>query len=260
MRALIMILSMVAVLATANPAKADHRVALVIGDGAYKNMPRLPNAPMSAKALAAFLQSVGFDVVEGIDLTRDRMTEKLLDFGKKAKGADVALFFYCGHAIAINGANYLLPVDADIRSEIDLKLGAAIDLERTLDQTMSDAKVKLAFLDSSRDNPFAASAHSNGVSMPSGVARMVYGPGTLTAFATGLGQTAPDGPAGSIRPFTRALIANIAAAGVDIQGAMTRVRAQVSEETNKKQLPTAFTNLATEVYLNPGKAAPAVAK
>jgi uncharacterized caspase-like protein len=257
MRTLILIL---ALLVTASSAKADRRVALVVGNGAYKNMPRLPDAPMSAKAMAALLKSVGFDVVEGIDLTRDRMTEKLLDFGKKAEGADVALFFYCGHAMTLNGTNYMLPIDADLKSEMDLKLGAAVELETTLDQALSDAKVKLAFLDASRDNPFAAGAQSNGVSMPSGVAQMVYSPGTLTAFAAGLGQKAPDGPLGIIRPFTRALIANIAVPGVEIQQAMTKVRAQVNEETNKKQLPMVFTNLVTEVYLNPGKAAPGMAK
>jgi len=91
--------------------------------------------------------------MEGTNLTRDKMTERLLEFGKKAEGADVALFFYAGHGIAINGTNYLLPVDADIKSEMDVKLGSAINIDLTLDQTMSDAKVKLVFLDACRDNP-----------------------------------------------------------------------------------------------------------
>ncbi|MFX6823221.1 caspase family protein, partial [Acinetobacter baumannii] len=75
--------------------------------------------------MAKMLRNVGFDVVEGAHLTRDKMTEKLLDFGKKAAGADVALFFYAGHGIAVNGTTYLLPVDADLKSEMDVKLGAA---------------------------------------------------------------------------------------------------------------------------------------
>ena len=74
--------------------------------------------------MAKLLRNVGFDVVEGANLTRDKMTEKLLEFGKKAEGADVALFFYAGHGIAMNGTNYLLPVDADLKSEMDVKLGA----------------------------------------------------------------------------------------------------------------------------------------
>src|SRR5580698_10438174 len=105
--------------AARDSAKADKRVAFVVGNGAYKNVAQLPNPPIDAKAMAATLRNVGFDVVEGTNLTRDKMTEKLLDFGKKAEGSDVALFFYAGHGIAINGTNYLLPVDADLKSEMD---------------------------------------------------------------------------------------------------------------------------------------------
>ena len=214
------------------------------------------------------MRNVGFDVVEGTNLTRDTMTEKLLDFGKKAQGADVAVFFYAGHGIAISGTNYLLPVDADIKSEMDVKLGSAINIDLTLDQTMSDAKVKLVFLDACRDNPFAAKIKSNSatrsVSVQSGLAEMKSGEGTLIAFATGPGQTALDGQEGANSPFTRALIAHITSPGVEIQQAMTEVRAQVNEETNKGQLPWGHTNLIGSVYLNPaaapapGAAAPAV--
>jgi len=132
---------------TAVSAHAEKRVAFVVGNGAYKNVAQLPNPPIDAKAMAATLRNVGFDVVEGTNLTRDSMTAKLLDFGKKAQGADVAVFFYAGHGIAISGTNYLLPTDADIKSEMDVKLGAAINIDLTLDQTMGDAKVKLVFLD-----------------------------------------------------------------------------------------------------------------
>src|SRR3984957_6561809 len=255
MRALVIVLSMVAILVTADSAKADQRVAFVVGNGTYKYTQRLPNAPISAKAMTRLLQSIGFEVVEGIDLTRDKMTDRLLDFGKKAEGADVALFFYTGHAIAINGTNYLLPIDADIKSEMDVKLGAAINIDLTVDQTMSDAKIKLVFLDACRDNPFAAKIKSNSatrsVSVQSGLAEMKSGEGTLIAFATGPGQTALDGQEGTNSPFTRALIAHITTPGVEIQQAMTEVRAQVNEETNKGQLPWGHTTLIGSVYLNP---------
>jgi hypothetical protein len=233
---------------------------LRVGNGAYKNVAALPNPAIDAKSIAKVLRNVGFDVVEGANLTRDKMTEKLLEFGKKAEGADVALFFYAGHGIAINGTNYLLPVDADLKSEMDVKLGSAINIDVTLEQTMSDAKVKLVFLDACRDNPFAAKIRSakatRSVSVASGLAEMKSGEGTLIAFATGPGQTALDGEVGTNSPFTRALMANIAAPGVEIQQAMTRVRAQVNEETNKSQLPWGHTNLIGSVYLNP---APVVA-
>src|ERR1700735_3553617 len=160
MRFLITALAVAAVLISATVAKADKRVAFVVGNGAYKNVAALPNPAIDAKAMAKVLRNVGFDVVEGTNLTRDKMTERLFEFGKKAEGADVALFFYAGHGIAINGTNYLLPVDADIKSEMDVKLGKAINIDVTLDQTMSDAKVKLVFLDACRDNPFAAKIRS----------------------------------------------------------------------------------------------------
>jgi uncharacterized caspase-like protein len=258
MRFLIAAVSAIAFLASANAAMADKRVAFVVGNSAYKTVAPLPNPATDAKSMAKVLRNIGFDVVEGTNLTRDAMTAKLLDFGKKAQGADVAIFYYAGHGIALNGANYLLPVDADIKSEMDVKLGSAINVDLTLDQTMSDAKVKLVFLDACRDNPFAAkikSAATRSLSVSSGLAEMKSGEGTLIAFATGPGQTALDGQPGTNSPFTRALMDNIAAPGVEIQQAMTKVRAQVSDETSKAQLPWGHTDLTGEVYLNPAPAA-----
>jgi uncharacterized caspase-like protein len=258
MRFLITAIAVAAILFSADVAKADKRVAFVVGNGAYKNVAVLPNPAIDAKSMAKVLRNVGFDVVEGSNLTRDKMTEKLLEFGKKAEGADVALFFYAGHGIAINGTNYLLPIDADLKSEMDVKLGSAINIDVTLEQTMADAKVKLVFLDACRDNPFAAKIKSNAttrsVSVQAGLAEMKSGEGTLIAFATGPGQTALDGEVGTNSPFTRALMANIASPGVEIQQAMTKVRAQVNEETNKNQLPWGHTNLIGSVYLNPAPA------
>jgi hypothetical protein len=263
MRFLIAAMSVAALLVSVNVAKADKRVAFVVGNGAYKNVAPLPNPAADAKSMAKVLRNVGFDVVEGTNLTRDKMTERLLEFGKKAEGADVALFFYAGHGIALNGTNYLLPVDADIKSEMDVKLGSAVNVDVTLEQTMADAKVKLVFLDACRDNPFASKIKSNSptrsLSVQQGLAEMKSGEGTLIAFATGPGQTALDGEVGTNSPFTRALMANIASPGVEIQQAMTKVRAQVNEETNKNQLPWGHTNLIGSVYLNPAPAAPGAA-
>ena len=255
MRRLTIILSLICMALSINAAKADRRVAFVVGNGAYKNVAQLPNPPIDAKIMAATLRSVGFEVVEGTNLTRDQMTEKLLDFGNQAQGADVAVFYYAGHGIAISGSNYLLPIDADIKSEMDVKLGAAINIDMTLDQTMGDAKVKLVFLDACRDNPFAAKIRSasrtRSVNVQTGLAEMKSGEGTLIAFATGPGQTALDGQAGANSPFTRALVDNITKPGIEIQQAMTFVRAQVNEETHKGQLPWGHTNLIGAVYLGP---------
>jgi uncharacterized caspase-like protein len=262
MRTLTLLVSLICILFSAESALADKRVAFVVGNGAYKNVAQLPNPPLDAKAIASTLRNVGFEVVEGTDLTRDKMTEKLLDFGKRAQGADIAVFFYAGHGIAISGSNYLLPVDADIKSEMDVKLGAAINIDLTLDQTMGDAKVKLVFLDACRDNPFAAKIKqtaTRSVSVGQGLAEMKSGEGTLIAFATGPGQTALDGTDGQHSPFTRALIKHITEPGIEIQQAMTEVRAEVNDETNKGQLPWGHTNLTGSVYLNPAPAPTAAA-
>ena len=239
-------------------AKAERRVAFVVGNGAYTRVDPLPNPPIDAQAMAALLRNSGFDVVEGIDLGRDAMTAKLRDFAMMAQGAEIAVFFYAGHGIAVNGKNYLIPVDSDLKSEMDIKLGAAFDAEVTIDQTMSDAKVKIILLDACRDNPFASKVRSasrtRSVLVPSGLAEMKSGEGTMIAFATSPGQTALDGHKGENSPFTKALLANIAIPGLEIQQAMTQVRAQVNAETNKNQLPWGHTNLIGSVYLQPASA------
>src|SRR6476646_8212685 len=258
MRTLTLLASLMCMVLSVSAAKADRRVAFVVGNGTYKNVAQLPNPPIDAKAMASTLRNVGFEVIEGSNLSRDQMTEKLLDFGRKAQGSDIALFYYAGHGIAVSGTNYLLPVDADIKSEMDVKLGAAINIDLTLDQTMGDAKVKLVFLDACRDNPFAAkikATATRSVAVGQGLAEMKSGEGTLIAFATGPGQTALDGQEGQNSPFTRALINHITKPGVEIQQAMTRVRAQVNEATNKGQLPWGHTNLIGAVYLNGAPAA-----
>src|SRR5215470_13435955 len=246
-----------------HPASAERRVAFVVGNGAYRHTTTLPNPPLDAKAMAALLRNVGFDVVEGLDLDRPAMTARLSEFAVKTQGADVALLFYAGHGIAVNGKNYFLPVDADLNSEFDLKFGAAIDVDATLDQTMADAKVKLVFLDACRDNPFAdrirSAARTRSVTVLSGLAEMKSSEGTLIAFATGPGQKALDGKYGEHSPFTNALLKNLAEPGVEIRHALTKVRAQVSEATNKQQLPWENTNLTGFFYMNQEIAAPAPA-
>jgi uncharacterized caspase-like protein len=258
MRFWIAALSVAAFLVSGSAAFADKRVAFVVGNSAYKNVPLLPNPASDAKAMAQVLRNVGFEVVEGTNLTRDKMADKLLEFGRRAQGADVAVFFYAGHGIALDGVNYLLPVDADLKSPADVKLGAPINVDAALEQTMGDAKVRLVFLDACRDNPFAAKVQAakttRGVTVASGLAEMKPSEGSLIAFATGPNQTALDGDVGGHSPFTRALITNITQPGLEIQQAMTRVRAQVNDETGKAQLPWDHTSLTGEVYLNPAVA------
>ena len=254
MRIWIFAASLMAMLMSVNAASAGQRVAFVVGNGDYKHVPKLANPADDAKAMATLLRSVGFDVIEGTDLTRDAMMERLLAFGRKAQGADLALFYYAGQGLSVDGTGYLLPVDSDIKSEMDLKLGGAINIDLTLDQTMSDAKIKLVFLDSGRDDPFAHNTKpsaSRNVRPRLGLAEMKSGGDTLIAFATGPGGRILDGEKGAHSPFTKALLANIAAPGIEIQQAMTKVRAQVSDETNGQQMPWGHSDLESPVYLNP---------
>ena len=259
MRVLAFAVWLVALLAGIDPAHAERRVALVIGNGAYKNVPKLENPAGDAHAMAELLRSIGFDVIEGGDLTRDRMAAYFLNLSKKAEGADIAVFYFSGQGVAVEGTNYALPIDADIKSVMDLKLGAAINLDDTLEQTMSGAKVKLAFIDASRVNPFQANGSADGrrLSPAEGLAEMHHAEGSLIAFATSPGKTALDGPKGGHSPFTQALLDHIAQPGVEIQQVMTMVRARVHELTNGRQLPWGSSNLLGTVYLNPKAPAPA---
>ena len=260
MRILSAFASMFLMALTASAAKAERRVAFVVGNGTYKNVAPLPNPSIDAKAMAGVLRNVGFEVVEGTNLTRDKMTEKLLEFGKKAQGADVAVFFYAGHGIAISGTNYLLPIDADIKSEMDVKLGrrhqyrpharpdhgrrqGQAGVPRCLPRQSVRRQDQVERGDPQRqcaDRPCRDEVRRRHAD------RVRDRPG----------QTALDGQEGANSPFTRALIANIAQPGIEIQQAMTKVRAQVNEETNKGQLPWGHTNLIGTVYLN-GAPAPA---
>jgi uncharacterized caspase-like protein len=204
--------------------------------------------------MAALLRNVGFDVTEGVDLKREGMMARLNEFAAKVQGADVALLYYSGHGIAVDGRNYLLPVDSDLSSELDVKLGAAIDVAVAVDEVMAPARVKLVFLDACRDNPFAnkirGAARTRSVTILSGLTDMKPNEGTLLAFAAGPGETALDGKPGENSPFTRALLGNIAEPGVEIRHALTKVRAQVSKETNRAQLPWENTNLTGFFYVN----------
>jgi uncharacterized caspase-like protein len=201
------------------------------------------------------LRNVGFDVVEGANLTRDKMTEKLLEFGKKAEGADVALFFYAGHGIAVNGTNYLLPIDADLKSEMDVKLGSAINIDLTLEQTMADAKVKLVFLDACRDNPFTRSlARSLGstrsTAVAKGLAQVNSAAGTMIAFSTQPDNVAQDGE-GRNSPFTAALLKYVKTPNLEVEQMMKQVRVEVMAATQEKQVPWGHSSLIGDVYLNP---------
>ena len=245
---------------TPGQASAEKRVALVIGNGDYQNVTKLPNPANDARAIAALLQSAGFEVISGVDLKRDEMVSRIGQFGDSVRaGAEAAVVFYAGHGVQIAGKNYLIPIDADLHSAYDVKV-RTVDADDIVDNA-SDAKVKLVLLDACRDNPFAeqlarGDAKSRGVAGNSGLAAMQSAEGTMISFATSPGAAAIDG-AGDHSPFTKALLDNLAAPGVEINDAMLNVCAEVQAETDKKQLPWANTNMTGKFFVVPAGPPPA---
>jgi len=198
------------------------------------------------------LRKIGFEVVEGIDLTRAGMTDKIRDFSHKLEGADLALFFYAGHGLQVGGRNYLVPIDAKLDRPGDLALDT-VDVAVVLAQMEAEKRVNLVFLDACRDNPLARTlARSLGstrsTSVGVGLATIQSAIGTMIAYATQPDNTALDGE-GRNSPFTTALLKHIATPGVDISTVMRRVRADVIASTKERQVPWDHSSLVGEVVL-----------
>lgn len=235
-------------------AAADKRVALVIGNGAYKNAVQLSNPAIDADAIAQALKTLGFDVVRGLDLDHNGMRGAVREFSGELEGADVALFFYAGHGMQVFGENYLIPVDADLEQESDLDF-SAMRVDLVLRQMEREPRIKIAILDACRDNPFEKQlAHSMGNArstkgLSRGLAKMSPAGGTLLAFATDPGDIALDGE-GKHSPFTAALLRHLQTPGLEIGVMMTRVRGDVFRETKERQRPWTNTSLTGEFYLH----------
>ncbi len=240
------------------PSAVGRRVALVIGNGAYVSVPSLRNPPNDARALAGSLRGMGFEVSEGIDLDHTAMQRTISEFLHDAATARIALVFYAGHGVQINGNNYLLPID--IRVEGSFDSGASMINVDTILAALDDRiRSNIVILDACRDNPLTAqraggTAASRSVFAP-GLAQAaepekgaIAGAGTLIAFATAPGQVALDGD-GPNSPFSTALARHISTPGLEVQQMMTRVRAEVVAATHNKQVPWANSSLIGEVYL-----------
>jgi uncharacterized caspase-like protein len=252
MRVWAVALSFLLFLLTLSGAEAEQRIALVIGNGACRSMPARENAIGDAAAIAALLRTIGFEVIEATNLTQGQMRERILEFGKKTEGADVALFYYAGQAVALDDENYLLATDSDIGAETAVKM-TAVSLETSVFESMRSAHVHLVFFDAPRTSPFAAGRRQKYTRPVLGgdFSTMHEPQGGLVAYASAPGQAPEEGPKGGHSPFTRALLDHITEPGVEIQRVMTEVRVQVSEQTNKRQLPWGNTDLIGAVYLNP---------
>ena len=242
-------------------APTGRRVALVIGNGAYRAAPKLPTPAMDAVKMRTKLAALGFEVISGTDLARSAMTGDLAAFYAGAKGADVALFYFSGHGIQVRGHNYLLPTDADFSqpgAALDVE-ARAVDLEKFL-QAAGEAKTVLAFIDACRDNPVVeeklAQTFYKGLGGPTkGLAvipKEQVRPNQFIVFASEEGKTAETG-AGDVSVFTAALLDNLGRPGEDIALAYRKIRSAVEGATGGRQSPRSVDDLRNEMVLAPVK-------
>lgn len=238
-------------LAVAPPALAQ-RVALVIGNSGYRHVERLANPGNDARAIAAALRPLGFQVELLVDADRAAMEAAIRRFGSRAEGAEAALFFYAGHAIEVGGQNMLAPVSAQVRSERDLPF-ELIGLDLLMSQAEGRARVLLVFLDACRDNPFrsALAASGRGAATRGLAPLQQSATGTMIAFATAPGNVALDGR-GANSPFTAALLRHLPTPGLEVRSLMGRVRQSVRLETQGRQLPWDSSSLEGEFFFRGG--------
>ncbi len=253
MRAWTITLSLVVLLlALTGPADAAKRYALVIGNSAYQHAPVLPNPQNDARAMSEALESVGFEVLVGIDLTKAGMVDIVRRFSRVLDETEVALFFYAGHGLQVYGENFLVPVDAELKQENDLDF-ETMSMRLVLRQLgRRDRRTNLIFLDACRDNPLARNlARSMGqarsISVGRGLSTTESGLGTLIAYATQPGNVAVDG-AGGNSPFTAALAKWLREPGLEVRQVMSRVRQTVMTETDFKQVPWDHSSLIGDFY------------
>ena len=195
------------------PAFADaqeKRVALVVGNSAYENAPKLDNAVFDARAVADAFRKLGFQVVDGYDLDIAQMRAKVSEFSADLPEAKSAVIYYAGHGISVDEENYLIPTDITLKSPTDLDLGA-ISVSLVLKQMKREDRVNVVVLDACRDNPFAAALARNktrAIVGERGLSRIEsdLARGTLIAFASDPKSTALDGPPGEHSPFTAAFL------------------------------------------------------
>jgi hypothetical protein len=238
-------------ISTGSLAQSERRIALVIGNSAYQNTAELKNPKSDARDMAAALRRLGFEVFEGHDLDKRSMERMIRQFGVKLTGADLALFFYAGHGMAIGGQNYLVPTDARLASEGDADF-EGLPLTLVLKQMEREAKTSIVLLDACRDNPLARNlARTMGTrssQVMQGLAEVRTGVGTLIGFSTQPGNVATDGT-GPNSPYTEALLRHMESPGKDVSGVLIAVRNDVLRATDGRQVPWEHTSLTGQVYL-----------
>ena len=234
------------------------RVALVIGNSKYVHAVTLPNPANDARLIASTLRNAGFEVIEGVDQDNAGMHSLISRFTEQSYDADLAVIFYAGHGMQVDGKNYLIPVDAELTSPAFLKT-RTVQIDDFMAALPPDPAVGVIILDACRDNPLArtlaaAMPKSRSTSLGTGLAPVeaksdgVGTGGLLIAYATDPGAIAFDGN-GVDSPYSTALARHLTEPGVEIQGALTRVRGEVTETTQGRQRPWHNASLGREVFL-----------
>src|SRR6202171_428584 len=228
-------------------ASAESRVALVIGQSAYRAVPALPNAANDGKHMVDLLGNAGFQVTAAPDLAQNEMRQAISDFAAKvaASGPDtVALVFYAGHGLQIDGENYLVPVDVDPKREADIPLQAVRlnDLMNTLGALPT--RMRIIMLDACRNNPFPPLSQTAGHGLAI-VDPKAGASGSFISYSTSPGSEAEDG-SGDDSPYTTAVLSVAKEPNLPIEEAFTRIRVAVNQATDGRQIPWESSSLTTE--------------
>jgi uncharacterized caspase-like protein/cytochrome c556 len=256
-RAILLVGCMLLTLALGTGAVLASRVALVIGNSAYRNVAALPNPANDATDLAASLQRLGFAVTQASNVKLEDMRRALIAFGRQSRSAEIALIFFAGHGMEIGGENWLIPVDAELRSDTDAE-NEAVSLRSVMLQVSHASRLGLVILDACRNNPFAAKMQrSTRVrAVERGLVRTEPADNVLVAYASRDGTAANDGT-GRNSPFTTALLRHIETPGLEVTFLFRNVRDDVMAATRREQQPFVYGSLSREqIYL---KTAPAAA-
>ena len=237
--------------AASRPAAAETRVALVIGNGAYRHAPTLPNPANDAGDVAASLKRLGFDTIVATDLDKAGMDDATIRFARAARTADVAMFYYSGHALQFAGVNYLAPIDAQLSDEADLRRMVRVDeIVADLQQAKT---LRILVLDSCRNNPLAEELKrsigaTRALGLSRGLARLDAPEGMIVAYATQSGREALDGSDRN-SPYTRAFLKEIEVQD-EIGSIFRQVSADVYETTQHTQLPELSLSVIGKFYLH----------
>ena len=243
----IFLLGLLAMLAAGTVGHAETRLALVVGNGAYAHVSALANPVNDATGVAEALKGLGFSVTLRTDVTQADLKAAIAAFTDSVAAAGegtLALFYYAGHGVQVAGGNYLIPVDADIRTDRDVLLRAvpASDLLQTLQ--LAGSSTNVIILDACRDNPFKSASRS----IARGLARVDAPTGSLIAYATAPGQTAADGQ-GDNSPYSAALMKALVRPGQTLEQVFKAVRVEVLAETGGRQTPWEESSLVRDIRL-----------